>query len=94
MRRSADYYAYLASPAWGAVRARIFASRLRQCERCGAFGCILDLHHKSYARFGNESDEDLMIVCRSCHDRIHSGKRPRSKLLGAIAAAQRGAWRR
>lgn len=94
MRRSPDYYAYLASPAWGAVRARIFASRLRQCEKCHAFGCVLDVHHKSYERFGRELDSDLEILCRECHEKEHAKRRPRSKVLNAIAMAQRGSWLR
>ena len=94
MRRSPAYYEYLASPAWGAVRARVFATRQRRCERCKIFGVKLDVHHKTYAHFGNESDDELELLCRHCHDAEHALRRPRSRMLNAIAAAQRGSWRK
>ena len=31
----------------------------------------LEVHHLSYARLGHEHDEDLYVVCRSCHSDLH-----------------------
>ena len=39
------------------------------CERCGRsrLGTILQVHHKTYARLGNEHLDDLKVVCIDCH---------------------------
>jgi len=34
----------------------------------------LDVHHLSYERLGNELPDDLMVLCRDCHDLIHGKK--------------------
>lgn len=36
---------------------------------CGGKGS--HVHHKTYARIGNEYDEDLELLCMFCHDRKH-----------------------
>jgi len=47
------------------------------CQRCGSPGRqiggfkILQVHHKTYERFGCEDLEDLECVCMQCHQRIH-----------------------
>lgn len=64
-----DYAAYLRSEWW-----REFSRYIREtrkiCERC-AFPYELNVHHKTYARIGNELDSDLILLCRSCHAREH-----------------------
>jgi 5-methylcytosine-specific restriction endonuclease McrA len=87
MHRSVEYLEYLASLEWQGVRARIFATRPARCERCGTFGCRLDLHHKTYRNFGHERDEDLEVLCRECHELEHA-RRSRSGILSAMASAQ------
>lgn len=42
------------------------------CEICGKTG-RLDVHHKD-KNTSNNSVENLMVVCRSCHNRIHRPK--------------------
>lgn len=40
--------------------------------RCGATE-RLEVHHKTYARFGgNELPEDLMVMCHWCHEAHHA----------------------
>lgn len=65
---TAEYLAYLASPEWLAKRKRILA-------RDGGFWCewcvnaeAVEVHHLHYRRFGREDDDDLMAVCRLCHE--------------------------
>lgn len=47
------------------------------CEHVDSLGnrcmsCMdLDAHHLTYARYGHEDPEDLMIVCRAHHIEIH-----------------------
>jgi len=41
-----------------------------KCQLCG-FRYQLDVHHLSYKNLGNEKDEDLLVVCRRCHNDLH-----------------------
>lgn len=65
-----DYKAYLKSKRWLAKRLKLFAVRGRACEQCGSTVTI-HVHHKTYERLGNEKLNDLMVLCKACHDVIH-----------------------
>lgn len=45
------------------------------CERCGVKGYAFqfNVHHLHYRTVGNECQWDLLIVCRQCHRKEHSG---------------------
>jgi hypothetical protein len=34
----------------------------------------LDVHHLTYERLGRESPDDLLVLCRDCHELIHGIK--------------------
>ena len=59
-------------PRWWALKDWIKQRAGFVCEYCRKRG-IEDLHHRTYAREGQENVEDLMGVCRACHRAIHSG---------------------
>src|SRR3954451_10805628 len=40
------------------------------CEGCWTDG-LLDLHHLNYNTQGEERPEDLLVLCRSCHENMH-----------------------
>lgn len=63
--RSRRYQAYLASPKWRKLRATILARDSYVCAFCGEEAT--EVHHLSYARFGNERETDLASVCRDCN---------------------------
>lgn len=63
---SPSYHAYLASDAWQRKRRAVLRRAGYRCERCGWAG-PLDIHHLTYARFGNEELSDLKALCRECH---------------------------
>lgn len=74
----AAYARWMGSPAWWARR-RAWARQERQragrarCAMCGApwdpdRG---DLHHLSYEHLGAERHEELMAMCRGCHEAVH-----------------------
>jgi hypothetical protein len=68
---SAEYRAYIASDEWRDVKRRYRSSKLPQkCHVCGSLP--VDLHHKSYKRFGNERLNDLLPLCRACHEAAHA----------------------
>ena len=66
-----NYPDYLKGDHWRGVKERYFASKLKkECNVCKRKD-RLDLHHKSYKRFGNERLTDLVYLCRTCHSRLH-----------------------
>ena len=71
----ATYAEYLASPQWKEVRDRWMKSKLCKGEKCHALGCdevyFLSLHHRTYDRIGMEQLQDLILVCKKCHHKIH-----------------------
>lgn len=64
---TAAYNTYMISPAWKAFRLRIIAQRGRKCERCGSPARVLQLHHLTYVRLGQELDSDVQLLCIDCH---------------------------
>jgi 5-methylcytosine-specific restriction endonuclease McrA len=64
------YYKYLLSDEWQQIRNELFESRGRNCEICHSTK-FLQIHHKTYKRVFREDPADLIIVCRTCHEKIH-----------------------
>lgn len=69
------------------------ARRGLQRGKCGKVYCAtcwrtegeqypFDLHHRHYDNFGNEQIEDLVLLCRSCHEAITSRIRSERYALG------------
>ena len=68
------YLAYLQSDDWALQRAAAFARARMQCQRCGSrYG--LEVHHRTYARLGDERPDDLELLCGDCHERHHRRQR-------------------
>lgn len=66
-----SYAEYLTTTGW---RIRAWRAKDRagwRCERCGHDDRPLDTHHLSYARVGDELQEDLIVLCEPCHAEIH-----------------------
>lgn len=66
-----NYREYIQSAEWFSKRN---AAILRADGKCQISGCDRDaeqVHHRHYLNLGNERDEDLMAVCRDCHEKIH-----------------------
>lgn len=68
----ADYNAYIGSAAWAARRALALAAAGHRCQICNSVG-TLDVHHRTYARFGQEDPGDLTVLCGECH-RLYHGR--------------------
>jgi|TARA_Y100000034_G_scaffold103482_1_gene129050 5-methylcytosine-specific restriction endonuclease McrA len=66
-----DYLEYMNSPEWKEKRDEIMAENEFICQKCG---CMANhVHHLTYKNFGNESREDLMCLCKECHEEEHEG---------------------
>lgn len=82
MTVSAEYRAYIKSPAWQAKRREVFAYHGRRCARCGT-RFRLQVNHKTYERLGHERMEDLNILCKKHHPK---GRYSASQLASDIQA--------
>jgi hypothetical protein len=68
---SAEYRAYMRSPAWRRRRARVLRRAGRRCRGCR--GPAKDVHHLWYGTpLGSEPDSALAPLCEECHTRAHS----------------------
>jgi hypothetical protein len=68
-----DYYQYIRSDAWRAVKIRYLKSALpNDCFVCRKpWSNAFHFHHRSYERLGREWLTDIVPVCRPCHALIH-----------------------
>lgn len=64
------YETYLQSPSWRITRNRALRLSDWHCSKCDSRR-NLQVHHKTYERLGHEWDQDLIVLCRSCHEDHH-----------------------
>jgi uncharacterized protein YraI len=75
--RRVEYYEYINSPQW---RWRANQAKQRAGNRCQicnrhASEITLNAHHRTYERLGNESPDDITVLCRSCHELYETNKK-------------------
>jgi hypothetical protein len=68
------YDRYLKTFHWMVTRDRALERAGKRCQVCNAGG-LLDVHHRTYERRGAELPEDLIVLCRSCHETFHKNGR-------------------
>lgn len=66
------YAAYLHSAHWKKTRHEALQRAAYKCQACSTKEEILDVHHNSYERLGAEEAQDLIVLCRTCHGRVHN----------------------
>lgn len=91
--RALAYPAYLQTPEWKARRARAIERAGGRCETrlCGSPE-HLEVHHKTYERLGCEADADLVVLCISCHSRLHD--KPMNERPGGVQFERERQWKR
>ena len=67
---------YLKSEWWIKRRDKYVKLVGSKCEECGKRG--QDVHHQSYRNLWDEKDEDLMFLCRKCHENKHKKKQKKT----------------
>lgn len=72
-----NYNKYIQTEEW---RQRAEAAKQRVGNRCQLCNrpsprVILEAHHRTYERLGNELPEDLTVLCRSCHELYEANRR-------------------
>ena len=65
-----NYAKYINSKKWELVRRRKLKAVGYKCQECHR-GCELDVHHLTYERFGNERLDDIVVLCKRCHNDLH-----------------------
>lgn len=65
------YSDYLNSEHWSQVRNLRIKMDDNKCAICGC-GDNLRVHHITYRRIGDEDLSDLITLCASCHEKVHS----------------------
>lgn len=69
------YNEYLKSEQWQEKRKQKALEQGYRCEICfRQLRTGFHIHHKTYKNFGNEPMEDLMFLCKKCHEKIHKGE--------------------
>lgn len=65
---------FLKSEKWQDIRIQALVARGTKCEVCGEDNFFNDAHHVKYPDKWADTDpeKDLRILCRPCHERIHS----------------------
>lgn len=68
-QRSMPYSEYLKTPWWSFVHDRAIKRAGGSCELCKRAGAT-EAHHTTYDRIGCEQPDDLVALCRDCHQHI------------------------
>ena len=64
------YLQYLKTPRYRELHRKTLQRDKYKCQICGT-GTNLVVHHVTYRRLGNESLDDLVTLCDSCHFEVH-----------------------
>lgn len=62
---------YLKSAHWKTIRWHALCDANFICQKCRLPKFPLNVHHKTYLRRGNENPDDLIVLCRECHEQEH-----------------------
>lgn len=65
-----NYKKYITSNKWISLRRIIKEYNYYNCQLCGHPNS-LEVHHMTYARLGHEHPDDLITLCRDCHQLAH-----------------------
>ena len=64
------YHRFLQTKHWRKTKNKILSGK-KSCEQCGSKE-KLQTHHKTYDHLGFEYKDDLILLCNSCHEKIHN----------------------
>lgn len=64
------YVDYIVGKEWREKKIKFFNKYGKKCFACNSFKNI-NVHHLTYRNIGKEKDEDLVVLCRCCHEEYH-----------------------
>ena len=73
--RTMPYEEYLQTWHWKLKREEKLRAVDNRCQLCNSGSGILEVHHRTYERLGEELNEDLTVLCRLCHKSFHEHRR-------------------
>lgn len=65
-----SYKHYIDSEMWKQKRIKRIKNDGYKCQLCGS-AMNLQVHHITYENVPFEKDDDLLTVCKSCHQKLH-----------------------
>jgi len=68
------YREYLKTEHWATMRRLSLQRANYACQVCSGL-TLLQVHHRTYARVGEELLSDLVVLCEDCHATHHSRKK-------------------
>lgn len=71
---SIDYSSFAFPKDVRIVNKKLLKDKKGKCEICGKRGQTEKHHKKSKGSGGNDTEENLIEVCRICHTKIHTGE--------------------
>lgn len=72
--KAMPYKDYIKTDHWQHFRKEALKHFNATCQLCGANDTTLDVHHKTYINRGRETFNDVIVLCRHCHDLYHHNK--------------------
>lgn len=72
--RTMPYPKYLKTDHWSRCRKRALEAAGHRCQLCNSTH-RLQVHHRTYERRGNESPDDVIVLCSACHQLFHTHRR-------------------
>ncbi len=69
-----SYKDYLNTKHWQLIKRIKFNYFVHECAKCQS-RVGLELHHKHYESLGKEDLDDLVYLCRECHQKTHDDKK-------------------
>jgi hypothetical protein len=67
-----SYADYLHTHYWRKLRSKMLRRAENKCQVCSTSGPILQVHHNTYARIGDERMTDLFVLCGYHHAVLHT----------------------
>lgn len=83
MVKRMQYDRYIGSAKWAHRKQAFFATHPRECVACGTTEDV-QVHHRTYDRFTQELDDDLVALCQEHHSIVHQMHRIRGGTLDQI----------
>lgn len=66
------YKLYVKTEHWQHFRTEALKFAQYKCQLCNAKDAELNVHHKNYDNLGRETFNDVIVLCKECHE-VHHG---------------------
>jgi 5-methylcytosine-specific restriction endonuclease McrA len=70
--KAMPYEEYLDTEHWKHFRTEALRAAQYKCAVCAATGTELNVHHNNYSNRGRETFNDVVALCKVCHERFHA----------------------